>query len=565
MRVVADIILDGLKLLDKRTKRFLVLYTLYLSSLSAVDGLALLLVAQLFDGGQHNNSIFRQVTVVSVVSLFLAKSMMAVAGTHLGLKKFAKIEVALGQRNLRNMLEEPWLFQRNTISSHYFNSVDRGPKELVIGSLLSVGTIVSEMASVAVIVIVIFIKQPLTSLITLSYFGLATLIQHLLLARGASDAGKVAIAQQNKTYQIMQDISNLSKLLKVQPSNTVESNLKREREKLAHARNLTWFYSALPRYVLEGVLAVGFVLVAFITHVVSGNESVFAAVAFFAIAGFRLLPSINRIQGMTLGIISTTDLVQYGLGITRSVQVKIPDSELIPLESHVLTKFDNVSFSFLDSATETIKGMSFSLIRGKRYAVVGQSGSGKSTLIDLILGMFEPSKGKINICRTDLTIGYVPQDTFLFFGTIAQNVSMEWDDSVIDVQKVSECLELVGLTDLYLWHDELVLDEDQVLNMSGGQKQRIGLARALYRKPNLLVLDEATSALDVSTELEIMEKIEHLHEKITVIMVAHRLSSLKNVDELLYLEDGVLLNLGSWDDLFVANPKFRKQVEINRK
>lgn len=564
MRAVAKIFFNGLELLDKRAKKFLAFYTVYLTSLSAIDGIGLFILAGLLNAQEGGSATSWQITVTWVIGLFVLKSLLVITGTHRGLKEFAKIEVSLGQKNLKLLIDEPWVSQRNSISSDYFNSVDRGPKELVIGIFLSIATVVAEASSVLVILMVIFFTQPLTSLIILLYFGLATLIQHKLLARRAGEVGGVAIDQLNRTYQVLQDISELSKILKVQPSSSLESNLLKEREKLAEARNATWFYSSLPRYVLEGVLGLGFVLVAILTYLINGSSSVFAAVAFFAIAGFRLLPSINRIQGILLTIISVTELAEYGLGSKVPKKSDSSINESLCLDKQIVTKFENVSFVFPDSESEILSKISFTLKAGKQYAIVGHSGSGKTTLLDLLLGVLEPTNGRIIMSKSDLRVGFVPQDTALFFGTIAQNVSMEWDDDAIDFGRVANCLELVGLTNLHLIQNETFLDKDRVLNMSGGQKQRIGLARALYQEPQLLVLDEATSSLDGKTELEIIEKIERLRGEITVVMVAHRLSSLRNVDELLYLEDGTLTDMCSWDDLYANNLKFRRQVEIGR-
>jgi ABC-type multidrug transport system fused ATPase/permease subunit len=564
MKIVASIYLAGIKAIGTRSRKFLALYNFYLISLAAIDGLGLLLLARLLTDAKVDSDFSFQSTVVLIVFLFILKSVLAMTGMHLGLKEFAKIEMELGKRNFSNLLGESWLGQRNSISSDYFNSVDRGPKELAIGIFLSISTIIAELASITVIVIVIFVAQPLTSLVILVYFGAATVFQHKLLARAAADAGLVAIKRLNTTYQILQDVSELSKLLKVQPSLTLESHLNGEREKLAKARNATWFYSALPRYVLEGILGIGFVLVAFVTYLANGSAAVYTAVGFFAVAGFRLLPSINRIQGMLFGIMSVTGLARLGAGSLLPSQRVLPHNSAIPVSANTLAEFDNVSFEFPDSDTETLKQLTFSMIKGKQYAIVGKSGAGKSTLLDLLLGVLEPTEGNVLIDRSTTRIGFVPQDTFLFYGTIAQNVALEWDDSVVDFKKVADCLTQVGLSEFYAEEKRAVPDQDNVLNMSGGQKQRIGLARALYREPRLLILDEATSALDGETEVDVMNQIGFLGGGITVVIVAHRLSTLRNVDEIIYLEDGLLKNMCSWSELYEINSSFRKQVDLGR-
>lgn len=563
MKNIYNIFIEGYQSLGSRAKFSLGLYTGFLTSLSILDGIGLLLLASLIQNGGTPIDLSSQLVVLLIIFLFTLKSFLAVVGMHYGLKEFVKIEVDIGEKNFRNLLSTPWIDQREQKSNDYFNLIDRGPKELVVGTFLNVSTLVSEIITIAVVVIVIFVAQPLTALTTFVYFGLAAIVQHKFLAEATTNAGIAATKQQNLTYQILEDAAGLGKLLKVNPSKTLESNLRNEREKLSKARNLTWYYMSLPRYLLEGVLAVGFIVVGLVSLGVNGPSSVLPAVGFFAVAGFRLLPSINRVQGLIFGIMSASSLAQIGAtGLKTPTEHQRSHDNLV--RGNSVAEFSNVGFSFPDSNAFTIKNFSFEFEHGKQYALVGSSGSGKSTVIDLMLGLLHPTEGFVRFDREKHQVGFVPQDTKVFRGNIYQNVALEWDVEAIDVTRVENCLRQVGIDNLFDLTADMMDNKDKAINISGGQKQRIGLARALYRIPSVLILDEATSALDGITETDIMHEINNFKGRLTTIIVAHRLSTIRNVDHVLYLEEGTISPVTNWEQLYQRNASFRNQVDAGR-
>lgn len=209
---------------------------------------------------------------------------------------------------------------------------------------------------------------------------------------------------------------------------------------------------------------------------------------------------------------------------------------------------------------------------GTSIGVVGESGSGKSTLVDILLGLLIPQEGTIRIDDQNLEdvmaawrghVGYVPQDVSLFDGTIAQNVALSWMGD-IDEAKVIDCLKRAQL-----W--EVIQARPGGLNakvgergmaFSGGQRQRLGIARALYSDPYILILDEATSALDTKTESEVAKAINSLRGEVTLIAIAHRLSTVKDSDELLYMEDGLVIARGTFEEVVASVPNFREQAQL---
>jgi ABC-type multidrug transport system fused ATPase/permease subunit len=209
--------------------------------------------------------------------------------------------------------------------------------------------------------------------------------------------------------------------------------------------------------------------------------------------------------------------------------------------------------------------LSIELKVGLQYAVVGPSGAGKTTLVDICLGLLTPQEGLVLKSKdsTETNVSYVPQETNLISGTLFSNVALEWDESEISETHVREAIHAAQIDGLLKVNDSIeTLLGDGAASVSGGQKQRIGLARALYRNPGFLVLDEATSALDSETERAVMDSVEQLRGKATVLIVAHRLSTVKDVDQVIYMEDGNIKGVGTFVELKAAIPGFARQIEL---
>jgi ATP-binding cassette subfamily C protein len=304
---------------------------------------------------------------------------------------------------------------------------------------------------------------------------------------------------------------------------------------------------------MEAVLALGFVATAAAAYLVNGESSVIASLSIFAAAGFRLLPSVNRIQGLILSLYGDSALAESALAI--DVAEKHTKSEVHTAGSFLTLQ--DISFRYQENSPYVLRDISLSFEKGKTYAVVGPSGSGKTTLIDICLGLLAPSQGSLSWSTTPI-VGYVPQDSVLSTMGIAENISLEWSPDAIDQVRVEDSAEATHFFELL--HREN--GEVGTPQLSGGQKQRLGMARALYRQPNFLVLDEATSALDAILENEVMQSLENLAEDVTVLIVAHRLTTIQEVDEVIYLEDGVVSGRGTFNELRDSHPKFAQQILI---
>jgi len=231
---------------------------------------------------------------------------------------------------------------------------------------------------------------------------------------------------------------------------------------------------------------------------------------------------------------------------------------------------DHVSFVYADAPRAALQDVNIVIRRGESVGIVGPTGAGKSTLVDVLLGLLTPTSGRVLLDGEDLRgkerawqrqVGYVPQDPYLLDDTLRRNIAFGVPDSVIDEQRVARASALAQLDEFVRQLPEgieTVIGEDGV-RLSGGQRQRVAIARALYQDPAVLVFDEATAALDNQTEREVTRAIAALHGQRTLIVIAHRLSTVEDCDRLIFLQDGLVAAIGRYDEL-LRHPGFRSMA-----
>ena len=547
--------------LNKRGKSVLVTYATSLMLTAVLDGIALVLfsrVGKSLNAGSGEFGGHLGLGVVCIL-LFLVKSAVAVGITWLGYSQFAQQEVIIGQENFRDyMTMDPGLMADEQ-QSEIYAAVDRGPLAVIQGILLSVATLFAEIFNALVLFGVLVLLDPVTALTVAGYFLLVAVLQHRVLSVTASRAGQVVVTDFNTTYDVLSDARSLSKVLRVMPSRTIESHLESSRTRLAESRAKVSFLESLPRYFMESMFALGLVVISSVTILFRGSGSLTAALTVFGAAGFRLLPIVNRIQGIILGLLGREPVARLGLREFDRVETRRETGHALP--DGTVMRMNDVRYRYPGAERDVLDGITFSFERGKKYAVVGVSGSGKTTLIDLCMGIIQPTAGTVEWdVRDSSGVAYVPQETVITTSGLYGNVALEWDENRIDHHKVTEALTRASLG--FMVGDKRFTDKEYLTGLSGGQKQRLGLARALYRDPAILFLDEPTSALDVETEHEIMQAMSGLRGSVTVVIVAHRLSTIQDADVVIFVEDGRVLGTGSFSDLRATVPQFNRQVEL---
>jgi ABC-type multidrug transport system fused ATPase/permease subunit len=353
------------------------------------------------------------------------------------------------------------------------------------------------------------------------------------------------------------------------------------RKLVAKSLSTAEFLNQIPRFAVDLALILGIVLVA--VFQVGQENLVLAAgtTVLFLTAATRMLPTVGPIQGSLNGIANYVGQVERfyrfknWLDQQEIVQVKdiedFKDHSKLDLIFSIESK--NLSIKYPNSDSQAVKNITFTSKHGDSLAIVGKSGSGKTTLADAVLGLLIPQTGEVLLGgRTPLQIrnsypgsmSYVSQDVALLDGTIKENVSLGLPENLIDLAKVEKALRRAHIWDFVQSLPEKLdtVVGERGTRLSGGQRQRIGIARALYSEPLLLVLDEATSALDAETEAAITDMLKELHGEVTVIAIAHRLSTVQHSDLVLFLRDGVLVDQGKFAQLVAKHPDLARQASL---
>ena len=362
------------------------------------------------------------------------------------------------------------------------------------------------------------------------------------------------LGRQNENYNaklfqwINQSLGGIKELKILQREEYFIDSYKTNYKKLIWGARVNELIAALPKYIVETVAMVGLVF-AIIIKLLFGHgalETFIPQIAVFAVAAFRLLPSVGRVNAYINSIMynkASLDMIYDDLKEIDSEPVQEIEWQE-KKEKWIFTKgvtVEHVSYHYPDSDVEVLHDISLEIPKGKTVALIGPSGAGKTTLADIILGLLPPVSGVVRMDQHNVyenlrswreKQGYIPQSIYLSDDTIRNNVAFGIYEAQIDDNAIWKALEKAQLKE-FVQGLENGLDTyvgDRGVRLSGGQRQRIGIARALYHDPEILVLDEATSALDSSTEQAVMESIESLQGLKTMIIIAHRLTTIKNAD-----------------------------------
>jgi ABC-type multidrug transport system fused ATPase/permease subunit len=318
-----------------------------------------------------------------------------------------------------------------------------------------------------------------------------------------------------------------------------------------------------PRIFLEFFSILGLAILVFsILFFSQSLERLIPILGVFAAASFRLLPSVNRIVGaaqllkFTQSAVDTLDdeirLIDTNFSASSNGGQKVNLADSIQI--------NNLTFTYPDTASPALDNVNFTIPKGTSIGIIGESGSGKSTLINIILGLFEPSSGSVKIDRTNIQdnmrgwqdqVGYVPQFIYLTDDSIKNNVAFGEAEIDIDLEALVDALRVVNLMPFINEHEKGIECEigERGENLSGGQRQRLGIARAIYPNPSVIILDEATSSLDIETEKIVMSSIDSLKGTKTIVIVAHRLSTVENCDWIIRLDKGKIVEQGIPTDI----------------
>lgn len=442
--------------------------------------------------------------------------------------------------------------------------------------VLSVATGMAESMTLLVLAGLVAVTAPVPALAGLVYFAAASVLYVKVIQKRTRKHAQIAVAQQGKINQVVAEGLNGIREHRLRGSEyDLAMTFERNRRAFAKAEHFTLFAGELGRYYLEFLVIGGFGVIAAITVSTTDGSSLPILAVLLAVA-FRILPSLSR-------LLASFTNYRVGSAALDSLMVDLDDLSIgrltkpEPMASLEVTasiprrlELDRVSFSYSSDAHLALTEVSLTVEPGLSLGVVGPSGAGKSTLVDIMCGLRAPTSGVVSVDGQPLAldssgwknqIGLVPQDVFLADASISENVAFGLP---LDDEMIWTALERAQMASFVRTLPEDAKTEigERGTRLSGGQRQRLGIARALYAGPSVLILDEATSALDVETEAAVVEAVAALAGDLTLVVVAHRLSTIQRCDRVAYLESGRVRFVGSFDETIAAIPEFARAVDL---
>jgi ABC-type multidrug transport system fused ATPase/permease subunit len=471
---------------------------------------------------------------------------------------------------LKKYLSQPYIFFLNKNSSELSKNILAEVDRLVTGIFINGMQSISKVTLIACIFVLLIIIEPWLALTVMAVFGGAYLLIYRIIRKKLATAGKMSSAVNGVRYQLIDESLGAIKELKVLGR---EQNFLKTYENsallYAKAETLSQLSPLMAKYTIE-VIAFGSMLIMALFLIATHEDmsKFIPLLGLYALSGYRLMPAMQQLfSGYALFRYheSALDILCQE---TKLSQSKFDNhSQRMPFLKTL--ELSQVSYRYPEAQSSALSQISLSIKQHTTIGFVGSSGAGKTTLVDIILGLLLP-QGKLevdgqiinenNVREWQRNIGYVPQGIFLLDGTITNNIAIGVPSDAIDMAAVKRAAELANL-------DEFIMKQlpqgyetkvgERGVRLSGGQRQRIGIARALYHDPELLIFDEATSALDGITEKVIMEAIHSLAKRKTIILIAHRLNTVKDCDMIYLFNHGEIVGKGSYEQLISTNKIFQ--------
>lgn len=487
-----------------------------------------------------------------------------------------KIGTEIADRLYSYYLNREWLFHTSGSSAQLTKKISYETTRITNGVLVPLLQMNARISLALFMSLTIFIYDPKVALVGLAIFALAYFILYKLVRSRLQINGR-AISQGNEErFRLMNEgFGGIKDVLLLGKAYEFIKRFKQTGGVLAYSQGTNAALAQVPRYFME-LVAFGsmITLVIYLVAVHDNNLGMILPIlSVYALAGFKLLPAFQQIYASTAtikGNIAAFESIHHDL--TNSSQRK-PLKKRIAQE-HLFPKkqisFKHINFSYPGKSELFFKKLDILIPANSIIGLVGKSGSGKSTLIDILLGLIKPQEGELkvddividdnNLRSWQNTIGFVPQSIFLSEGTIAENVAFGIPREEINIAQVKQALELAHLSELVknLEQDIHTKVGERGVQLSGGQRQRIGIARALYHEAKVLIFDEATSSLDGITEKMIMDAIHNFKGEKTIIMIAHRLKTIQECDQILLMDKGGIIDQGTYEYLIETNEYFKK-------
>ena len=498
----------------------------------------------------------------------------------------ANRQALVSARLASELLSRPITFLQQRSSQETAYALIQGAASATISILGQLVIIVTELAVLIVLAIALLFIDPWVTLGAIAFFALVALVLHRLMGNWASRLGRTGAEADIASLNTLQDaMSTYREITVLHRRDFYVEKFQDLRWKSASVSADRTFILQVPKYVFEGALVIGGVALAGTLFVTKDSVAAVGTLALFLAAASRVMPSLLRLQGAAITLrdnaaaaVSTFELAEAlkpsdeDPPSEAKQDVREPEGSTLEASEPIAVNVENVTFSYPTSDVPAIRDANLAIPAGSSLALVGPSGSGKSTLADLILGVLEPTQGTVRLSGIEPRalaaaspgcIGYVPQSVSLVGGSVRENVALGLPPESVSDEQIWEALQDAHLDSVFRSPTSLhqQIGENGV-RLSGGQRQRLGIARAFLLRPQLLVLDEATSALDAETESSITEVIDGLRGRVTVVVVAHRLSTVRGADLVAYVSEGRISAIGGFEELRSRVPELERQAAL---
>lgn len=511
-----------------------------------------------------------------LVSFFLLifSLLLKIISTYLQVRFVRMREYSIGKRLLEGYLNQPYSWFLNKHSADLGKNILSEIGTVVDNALNPLLELLSKSLISISILILLVIVDPFIAIIVGVLFGSVYALIFFFIKKFILNIGKQRSLNNEIRFKVVREAFDALKEIKVRSleENYIQ-NFSISSIKYAGTIAFSQIIAIMPRFILE-IIAFGSIILVLIYMVARGDSlsTALPIISLYIYAGYRLLPALQQIySSMTkLNFVGhSINFLYKDTGLKISNNLSKP-KKILTLNNEIVLK--NIYFSYPNSSSNTINNISLRIPAKSITGLVGATGSGKTTIVDIILGLLEPQKGSLNVDGVNITrqnsrswqqnIGYVPQQTYLSDNSVSENIAFGLKPEEINQTKVEQVSKIANLHDFVInelsnqYQTEI---GEKGIRISGGQRQRIGIARALYHDPQLLILDEATSSLDNETEKVVMDAINNLKNHISIILIAHRLETVKKCDVIFLIENGRIKDKGKFHKLIDHRGYFKKK------
>ena len=474
----------------------------------------------------------------------------------------------IGYDMYRRTLYQPYSVHVSRNTSEIIDGISIKSTAIANGIVMPLLYILSSAIMTGLIICILLALAPETTLIAFSIFGLIYMaVIKLTRKQLLIDSKNIAHESTQVIKSLQEGLGGIRDVLIDGTQNTFCRIYQKSDFVLRRSYASSSFISVSPRFAVE---ALGMLLIALLAYIMAeqpnGVAKAVPILGALALAAQRLLPLMQQAYSSWSNLrqnqYSLKDTLEF---LDQSLPDNHDDDSILPIAFSKDIILDNVSFSYSVDAGLILRQLNLTIPKGSRFGFIGETGSGKSTLLDIIMGLLQPTAGELRVDGKKISsnnlrawqkhVAHVPQNIFLADGTISENIAFGLPKEQINEERVHQAAKQAQIHDIIqqLPNDYRTLVGERGVRLSGGQRQRLGIARAIYKQADVIIFDEATSALDSDTEKAVMEAIDRLSSDLTILIIAHRISTLKNCSSIVRLDKGKISTVGSYEEIIEAS------------